>query len=181
MNSLGSLEEGTPQQYRMKVMSELLMQAHIIGVDLEEFIGFFAVQVQAMLMCPPNFNKFGQFARVWVMRGFYPDTSIFFKLVLMHQEVKEGSSEPSYFVKVSPLRVKFQGKVSSTPYDAHVTFNSVKLNDDITNRMENAFLGANHKLEPIMPYKLKMPRCMAPKGLKILKYKKPRKKKKNDK
>jgi hypothetical protein len=175
MSYLASLEDGTPQQYKLKVMSELLVQAHIVGVELEEFIGFFASQIQAMLACPPNLNMFGQKARVWIMRGFYPGTHIFFKLVLMDH------SSGSLYAKVSPLRVTFKARTgAATKYDAHMIFDSVKLNDDLTNRMENTFFGANHQLTPILTTKLKMPRCMSPKGLKILKYKKPRKKKKND-
>ena len=163
----------TPRKYQLKVMSELLVQAHIIGVELDEFVGFFASQVQAMLVCPPNLNLFGQKARVWILRGFYPGTHIFFKLVLMDRE-------DGLYAKASPLRVHFQGTRGTTKYDAHMKFNGTKLNEDLTNRMENAFFGANHKLDPILYNKIRMPRCMSPKGLKIFRYKKPRKKK-NDK
>lgn len=169
------MSDETPQQYRLKIMSELLVQAHIAGVELEEFVGFFASQIQAMLACPPNLNMFGNKARVWVMRGFYNNTQVFFKLVLMHKE------DGSYYAKASPLRIFFRGpKGGTTRYDDHVTFDSGKLDNDLTNRMENTFLGADHKLTPILARKLKMPRCMSPKGVKIFRYKKP-KKRKNDK
>jgi hypothetical protein len=171
MDSLG-IEDGTPHRYKMKVMSELLTQAHIAGVELEEFIGFFASQIQVMLTCPPNLNMFGQMARIWVCRGFYPTTSVFFKLVLI-------SREGGHYAKVSPLRTTFRGRTgAASRWDAYTLFDSEKLNEDLTNRMENAFLGANHKLDPLLPMKLKMPRCMSPRGMKLFKYKKPRKKKK---
>src|ERR1700686_1970990 len=99
-----SLEEGTPQQYEMKVMSELLAQAHILGLDVEEFVGFFASQVQAMLASPPNYNKLGVKAKVWILRGFYPETSIFFKLILVTKE------QNGYYAKVTPLRILFRAK-----------------------------------------------------------------------
>ena len=171
MSYLESHEEATPQQYRMKVMSELLVQAHILGLDVEEFVGFFATTVQTMLSCPPNYNKFGEKARVWILRGFYADTPIFFKITIL---TNDSSKEP-YYVKVSPLRVGFRAKSGAT-YDAHVTFNSSDINENITDRMENAFLGADHKLNPILRDKLKMPRCMSPKGMPVLNYKKPKKK-----
>ena len=157
----------------MKVMSELLVQAHIIGIDLEEFVGFFASQVQAMLACQPNLNVFGQKARVWIMRGFYPDTHVFFKLVLI-------GGDKELYAKVSPLRINFNTR-GGKRWDAHMNFNGAKLNVNLINRMENSLLGADHKLEPIMYNKIKMPRCMSPKGLKIFNYKKPRKKRKNGK
>jgi len=182
MSYLASHEEGTPQQYHLKIMSELLTQAHIAGIDLEEFVGFFASQIQAMLASPPNYNKFGQKARVWIMRGFYPETPVFFKLVLIdtNATVKNDSrfgTGPGYFAKVSPMRVMYYGRKGNA-YDDHVTLDGAKLNDDLTNRMENSIFGAGHELKPILEKKVRMPRCMSPKGLRIFKYKKPKKSRK---
>jgi len=178
MSSLGLLEEDTPQQYKLKVMSELLVQAHILGIDLEEFVGFFAAQIQAMLSCPPNYNFFGQKERVWIMRGFYPETQIFFKIILMGNK-SESITMSGYYAKVSPMRVTFTSK-SGGKYDDHVIFEGRKLNEDITNRMENAFFGADHKLDPIIQKKVRMPRCMSPRGMKIFRYKKPSKRSKRE-
>ena len=174
MVQLASLEEATRQQYHLKVMGELLTQAHIIGVELEEFVCFFATQVQAMLACPPNLQV-GD-GRVWVMRGFYPGTPVFFKLTVVSTITDD--SRMSYHAKASPLRVMWHHpKYKSRKYDEHVYLMSEKLNENITLRMENTFFGANHKIEPLLEKKPKMPRCMSPKGLKLFRYEKPKKRK----
>jgi hypothetical protein len=167
-----SLEEGTPQPYKMKVMAELLVQAHIIGLDVEEFVSFFSVQIQAMLASPPNFNMFGEKARVWVMRGFYPGTHIFFKLTLI---ANSNANNGGYYAKVSPMRI--MRKIKRSEFEDHMTFDGTELNKSITDRMENSFFGANHQLDKILQKKLKMPRCMSPRGLKVFRYEK----KKNEK
>jgi hypothetical protein len=156
----------------MKVMSELLTQAHVIGIDIEELIAFFATQIQAMLSAPPNYNMWGQKERVWIMRGFYPDTSLFFKIVLLPTN---SESRPPYYAKVSPLRVTGRRGESFT------TFRSSDLNENITNKMENTFFSANHEIKPLLNNKLKMPRCMSPKGVHVFRYKKPRKRKGREK
>ncbi len=157
-------------------MSELLVQAFILKLDIEEFIGFFATQIQLMLASPPNYNMFGVKARVWIMRGFVPDTPIFFKIALTGGGPDSKHGATGYYAKVSPMRIYFHGK-HGTKYDDNMVFESGQLNEDITNRMENSLFGANHKLESMLKKKLKMPRCMSPKGIKLFKYKAPRKKK----
>lgn len=167
MAYLESLEESTPQQYRIKIMTELLMQANISGLDLNEFVGFFGAQVQAMLASPPNYNKYGQKARVWYMRGFYPGSSIFFKLVLCTRDSSYGGA--SYYAKVSPLRIEKRVTKNRIVEDNY-QFDGSEISEDVTNRMENTFFGADHELKPLVPNKIKMPRCMSPKGMKIFRY-----------
>ena len=175
MSYLASHEEGSPQQYKLKVMSELLTQAHIAGLDLEEFVGFFATQIQAMLASPPNYMKFGEKKRVWVMRGFYPDSGVFFKLTLTPSTSDEGSTHRfSYFAKASSLRVMRTSK-KGYQSEACLYIDGSDLNDNIVDRMENSFFGANHEIKPIVVDKPKMPRCMSPKGMKLFTYKKPKK------
>ena len=180
MSYSASLEEGTPQQYTIKVMSELLTQAHIAGIDLEEFVGFFATQVQAMLASSPNYNKFGEKARVWVMRGFYPESAVFFKLVLIDCNASaKGDSRfgnTGYYAKASGMRVMGYSRKGNS-YEDFVCLDGAKLNDDLTDRMENSILGANHELKPLLEKKVRMPRCMSPRGLQIFRFKKPKKEK----
>jgi hypothetical protein len=161
---------GTPQSFKLKVMSELLTQAHILGLKAEVIVEFLAAQTQAMMGHSPNYCYHGKRARVWIMRGFYPGTSLFFKLILI------GDSETgnrTYYAKASPLRVHFK----KGQYDAHVLFNGGDLNEHFTNTMENTFFGANHDVKALIEGGIRMPRCMSPKGMKIFRYRKPRKKK----
>jgi hypothetical protein len=166
---LESPEEADAQPYRLKIMSELLIQATVLGIDLEEFAGFFAAQIQAMLACPPNYNYTGKKLRIWLMRGFYPGSPIFFKLSICKLNESMGAWSESYYAKASPLLVK-----PSKSRKAHIFLEGKELNNNIINRMENRFFGADHKLEPMLP-KIKMPRCMSPKGIKIFNYEKPKK------
>jgi hypothetical protein len=132
-----------------------------------------------MLSCPPNFNMFGQRARVWIMRGFYPNSTLFFKIVLMENSENRRYSDGGYYAKVSPLRTHFIGKGHSK-YDDHTIFDGRELNEYLTNKMENALLGAKHELKPVMTRKFRMPRCQSPKGMKIFKLKRRRKSAKVD-
>lgn len=164
MSSLGQVEEA--QKYNFKIINELLVQAKALNIDLEGFIGFLGAQVQAMLSSPPNYSKFGQKERAWIMRGFYPGTALFFKLTIGTD--KDPSSRCQYNVKASPLRVNRSVKGHQT--EAFIWLDSAKINEDITNRMENEFFGANHELQSILDTNIKLPRCMSPRGLQIFRY-----------
>jgi hypothetical protein len=177
--------EGEPQQYSMRVMSDLLTQAHIAGLNLDEFVGFFASQVQAMLACPPNYNKFGVKARVWIMRGFYPGSHVFFKIMVADTQDGAGrmtanNGRPQYYVKVTLPRTTTTGRRGQT-VEASQYFDGHKLNEDLTDRMENSLLGASNEIRPIVTAKIRMPRCMSPRGLRIYRFEKPKRNRKNAK
>jgi len=165
--------EQIQQQYFMKVSNELLTQAHILDINTEELLEFFAVQVQAMLACPPNFKYAGQLKQVWILRGFYSTSSLFFKLIVMRTEgtALDTCGYP-YYAKATPLRIN-QGWAKK---EKNTTINSGDLNDNITNRMENSFFNTNHKIKKLIPTKIRMPRCISPKGMKLLKFQKRSKK-----
>ena len=149
-------------------MSELFTQGLIHGLSSDEMLEFFASQIEAMFCCPPNYRFFGQKARVWILRGFYPNTPIFFKLVLIDTSVNNVyHGGAGYFAKATPMRAVFRGRGGGV-YDDHRTFSSTDISTNITNRMENAFFNANHDIKELITKKIKMPRCMSPKGMKLL-------------
>lgn len=164
---MNELEDPTP--YDMKVTGEIFAHAKILGIDAEKMVEFFATQVEAMLMCPPNF-KFGG-NRCWILRGYYPGSSMFFKQILINPTSDRMGEGGYYFSKVSSLSVGFR---RHTP--AHQTFKGNELRKLMSDRMENILLGASHKIEPLIKVKTKMPRCLAPKGMKLFRYKKPKRK-----
>jgi hypothetical protein len=167
--SLESHEDGSLHKYTLKVTSELLLQASLAGIDLDEFVGFFATQVQNMFCHPPNFRMFKTTARVWIMRGFYPESSLFFKIVLI------GESNPAY-AKVTALRMNNYRKRAQS--ESAVIFNSEELNENATEKMENILLDTKYQIRPLLPNGVKMPKCMSPRGMPLFKYKKPKKSKK---
>lgn len=154
-------EERHNQLFKLKVMTELLTQAHINSVDPEALVTFLGSQVQCMLSCPPNYNKYGKKERVWVMRGFYPDTPVFFKLVV----VEAGDS--SYYAKASSLRVATTLTKGGGVKEDHMMVNSDQINENAVASMENALLSADNKVHPLVTRQVKVPRCMSPKGMPI--------------
>lgn len=131
-----------------------------------DMVEFFGTQVQAMLMAPANYKLYGKSAPVWIMRGFYPNSTIFFKLTV-------SRNERGIWAKASIPMVK--GGRKRTGYPSLIHFDGVKLNEMITQRMENSLLGADHEIKPIDTPVLRMPRCMSPKGIKIFSYEKSKK------
>lgn len=153
----------------MKVMSDLLAQAYIRGIDLNEFVEFFASQAQSMFNYPRNCRLTGTQDRVWLMRGFYPGSSIFFKLSIIPNRNQEYFDTP-YYVKVSLPTVNGRKQ-------RYNMFGSKELNDYIVDKMENSVFNAGHDIKPLIDDTFRMPRCMSPKGMKIFRYEKPTRKK----
>lgn len=124
-----------------------------------------------MLAAPPNYKMWGKTAPVWIMRGFYPGTSVFFKLVVYR------SDQSGTWVKASIPMVK----TGRSRYPSTISFDGRELNSTLTKKMENSLLEADHKIEPLVSVTMKMPRCMSPKGVKIFGYEKPKENKRSPK
>lgn len=153
-----------PKSYTMKVCPTLLSLAFVQGVKPDDMVEFFAIQVQAMLAVPPNYNFYGQTAPVWIMRGFFPETSVLFKLIV----IRSGNDT---IVKASiPIPKIGKGRF----VNKMVYVKSVDINRAITNKMENALLGGEHEIKSLFAVGCRMPRCMSPRGVKIFSYKKPK-------
>jgi hypothetical protein len=168
--------EGERRNFSLKVVYELLVQGKVLGIEPDALVEFMAIQAQNMLNYKHNFNLHGH--RVWVMRGFYPKSSLFFKLSICEARLSDGHiSADSLSAKASGLRVKEGSSV--TQWEKTIRFNGNDLMDKITDRMENAFFSANHKVDPIVQDKIMMPRCMSPKGMKLFRYEKPKKRRKS--
>jgi hypothetical protein len=156
----------TAATYLLSVCATLLTMGVVQGIKPDDMVEFFASQVQTMLTAPPNYKLYGKTAPVWIMRGFYPKTPIFFKLTVCRNE--RGT-----YVKASIPMVK--GGKKRTGYPSLIKFDGAQLNETITNKMENSFFGASHEVKPLVSW-LRMPRCMSPRGVKIFSYEKPSKK-----
>jgi len=155
--------------YTMKVCSTLIMMAYVNGIDPDDLVEFFATQVQAMLNTPPNYKMYGNTPPVWVMRGFFPLTTLFFKLVV-------ARNEKGTWAKASIPMIRI-GKNRS--WDKVVKLDGNQLNKTIVDKMENTFFGATHQIKPLVEDRVrKMPRCMSPKGVKIFNCELPRTRKK---
>lgn len=159
------------QTYTLKVLTELFTLAKLNGIKPEDMLEFFSTQIETMLNYPPNVSKGSDTAgRIWVLRGFYPNSPIFFKLVLIETTKATNYTSMPFFAKASPLRIKSKYKGGG---EAFINFNGNKLNENLTNRMENVFFDAQHKVDDLIEEKITMPRCMSPKGMKLFRFKKP--------
>lgn len=171
------VSSGSPNQYRLKVSPTLLSQLMIMGVDGNELVEFIHSQIQTLISCPPNFRvayskSIDPTLRIWILRGYYPETPIFFKLSL----VKATDGGPySYYAKASHLMVNMRrkwGEKNSTQY-GEFHFNSSDIDKKIVESMENSLLGADHEPKKHMTGGPRAPKCMSPKGMKLFRYKKP--------
>lgn len=165
-----------PQRYDLKITSEIFVQARILGIDHEEMVEFFATQIECMFRCKPNYNYFGQKAKVWILRGFYPGSSLFFKLILLAQRNQDLNGndmhDGGYFAKVTTLTINNTKKKR-----AFQIFSGHSLREQMTDKMENALMGAKHEFKPLMTDKYRLPRCISPSGMPIYRFKKPSKRK----
>jgi hypothetical protein len=157
---LETVEEVSP--YTLKVCSTLLMMAYVHNVDPDDLIEFFATQIQTMLTAPPNYKSFGKTLPVWIMRGFYPGTHLFFKLTVVRND--DGMLEGTW-AKASLPMVQIGSKRRS---DKFIRLSGKDLNQAISRKMENSLLGADHEVKSFVTDAVRrMPRCMSPKGVKI--------------
>jgi len=111
-----------------------------------------------MLTVPPNYKMYGNTPPVWVMRGFYPGTCLFFKLTV-------AKNEMGTWVKAT-IPVAQMG--SRRKVNKVLTWTGQQLNNSLTSKMENSLLEANNEIKPLVTNALRrMPRCMSPKGIRV--------------
>jgi len=83
------------------------------GIERYEVMAFFDETISAMSQCPPNLTR-RQGAKktdpdynipipIWVLRGYYPGTGIFFKITLIHDNTSTYNN--GMFAKVHHLNM----------------------------------------------------------------------------
>jgi len=176
MNYSESPEVAAPTPYDLRVYNVVFVQAKVLGISTDDLLEFIGSIATSMMAHTPNY-KSNIGGRVWVFRGFYPKTTLFLKISVM-DAVKTGDNSSRRFIKVRPLD-STEGSAGHK-WDKIIKIDSNALETYLTDTMENHLLGAKHKIEPIMAEKIKMPKCMSPKGMPLFKYKKPKRKKGED-
>lgn len=163
------------QLFSLKINSTLLGQLAIHNVSPTELAEFAYSQITNMLSCKPNcliYKKSNE--DIWILRGYYPNTPVFFKLTL----VKNLSGENfTYWARLRPLVVNVKRSWSNKNRVNYGEFvlGSNDINTSIVKTMENSLLGSSHKIEPLIKINSLKPRCMSPKGMKLFNYEKPKK------
>jgi hypothetical protein len=117
-----------------------------------------------MQSCEPNYtsknNK--QHLRMsfdssyWVMRGFYPNLPVMFKIVMVDTSNEKNRSR--FYGKVSLIQPTIQKN-----HNAHVMFNE-KLFAQVANDKANNILVGDTQSEPKVLLTQRHPKCMSPKG-----------------
>ena len=167
--------ESLKDLYRLKISPTLIAQLAVADVDHMSLLEFTAGQIQQMLASKPNCRIHGKDKPIWILRGYYPGTSVFFKLTLVKVDnSRYGDCTFSYFARLRALQVNPR-KGWGCSYGDFVVMSS-SVSQAITEGMENTLLGADHKIKPVLEKVPGKPKCMAPKGMKLFNYKKPRKK-----
>lgn len=172
--------------FRLKLSPTLLSQLLVADVKPDEFVEFVAAQFQNMIACKPNCRLFTTVDKpVWILRGYYPNTSVFFKITVVkakgfqHHSGHTWTENFTYYVRARELQVKSKRKWQDTLL---VNYNDIVLfsNDimkSITAAMENSLLGGTNELKPLIKGGPTKPKCMSPKGMKLFQHKKPTKRK----
>lgn len=144
-------------RYNCHVDADLVISvSYTLGISENEVLGFFDGVLEQMHACPPNFTrkpytkKLDSTAvledKVWILRGYYPGTGIFFRVTLIE----------SKFAWMGSLHASVKACYPTTKRSIYIDSKGVR-----KYIAENALLG-----EPIPRIKLKPQRLFTPKGMK---------------
>lgn len=145
------------KQYNATVDADMVLAiAHTLKIPETEVVGFFDGVIEQMYACPPNFTRKPYSKKtekpiedkVWLLRGYYPNTGIFFKVTIV-QTKNDWSDEESIFSKVRAV---------TTGKGRHITIDSKEIRRCIA---ENVLIG-----EPMPHIDMKPQRLLTPKGMK---------------
>jgi hypothetical protein len=186
-----SLSEVLKKQFKLKLSPTLLSQLLVFDVQPDDFVEFVAAQVQNIVACKPNCHLFAtQNKPVWVLRGYYPNTPVFFKITVVkttqHTGPYVGTYTPdfTYYVRASELRVtsrkRWHTKHSLVMNGGEIIVMSDRIMENIISGMENSLLGTSNQTKKIISGGPSKPKCMSPKGMKLFRYKKPSNRKKRE-
>lgn len=176
--------------YNVKVddiLLSLLRDYH--NIDSSEALTFFGSRINEMFKAEPNVKNSGWFAqtafsnrdnktikfkhrnlgnrshdKIYVLRGFYPDTHLPFKISL---------------VVFDDYLASAAAKVIMGSKDDHVRFNGNHVQTWLDTISESALLGEEITDEHKIPYKYRNFKCMRPKGMQL--YRKKDDKRRSDK
>lgn len=146
-------------QYNAHVDTDLVISVSMsLNISENEVLGFFDGVLEEMHKCDPNFTRKpyskktdsdGKIQeKVWILRGYYPGTGIFFRVTLIESK-PYYSNDSMFFTKIVAC---YPTKKRSIPIDSKEVRTYIA---------ENALLDA-----PIPRLELKPQRLFTPKGMK---------------
>lgn len=146
------------------------------GIESDEAILFFGKQVEVMQSCKPNYGphtdnpkkRLKYSSPYWIMRGFYPDTPMMFKIVMI--DTSNGKKE-SFYAKCTIPTIQTYRQFGAT-----VSISQETIKEIMTNKA-NQILVDDDDYQPHVVIKQRTPKCMSPKGSPIFNLSKKKKKK----
>ena len=170
----------TKEKFTMKVCNRLLIKLRMSGIDPTEAILFFGSQVEPMLRCPPNYGPNSSKSKnigiphdVWLLRGFYPDISLMFKISVMDYTNRSFLFPPEdfqYRVTVTEPIIKASMGLGAKPIKYNSSFTSSQITNELSKRLEKEVLAVDIQLDPILSNKIiYTPKCISPKGMPLFK------------
>lgn len=151
--------------FEVKMCNKLLYLLRAGGVTPDDAATFFGQQVIAMQSCPPNYTKKNNntYAKLefydgefWVMRGFYPNLPVMFKVVMV--DSSSFNKGERYYAKVTLITPTIQKK-----HSADSRFDDKVFMQLASDKANNILLG-DTKPEPKIVLTQRHPKCMSPKG-----------------
>lgn len=160
----------------LRVMPEVFSILSLHGVDCNEAGAHFVEVVNKLRTCEPNYRlRKVKKDNVWILRDFYPNTQVMFKMTMVYQNSQQQAEyhtkighgakftakdfpDAALWVNIKIVPPKLQGKIH-VPYEAALKYAMAKV--------ANILIGDSIKPEPYMKYEFKPPRRMMPKGYKV--------------
>ena len=156
-----------------------LIQLYHEGISVDDVVLYMAKLGEQILETKPNINTGWcvrkNLNRVWVVKGFYPDTKVPLKITIVDVNVRHRDSQHTYPIPSSYVMSVYVGSRTISRYN-HNSNNFIKLGSTEIAQLEKyaadretrRLLGADDMDDK---YSVKKHRLMTPKGLKPLRRK----------
>jgi hypothetical protein len=157
----------TTKKFEMTVEDQLLLKLQCAGIKPDDAVCFFGQQLTEMMECPPNLTSKQSTPLMeikgdyWVMRGFFPNTPVMFKIVGVYNTRSFiGHDKSLFYGKITQPVVKARHKRKVARLFSYETWMKC-----VDNKVNHILLNDDKPKEQIEHYR--MPRCSSPKGMKI--------------
>jgi hypothetical protein len=168
-------EQRTFNPVDIDIHNELLREFYINRVDTKEVLTFFAVLVNTMQAYDYNFgphkkNNFMKHTYPFrLVKGFYPNTSIMFRCILIDRSKNIGHPHNPYLQVNShlPMYAKITKATYKLPKKSrnYITLDHQHSRRLLDDEADSILLGGIVKTVDDITMKFKAPRCVSPKGM----------------
>jgi hypothetical protein len=160
-------EQKTFKPVDIDIHNELLREFYINRIDTKEVLMFFAELVNTIQTYEYNFGpqKKNNFMKhtypFWLCKGFYPDTSIMFRCILIDRE-QQGMNygKKTMYAKITKATYKLPKRGRN-----YTTVDHKQAQKLLEDKADSILLDGVVKTVDDIVLKFKAPRCVSPKGM----------------